>query len=98
MSLEEPMHLDVFDLEKPGRAAAGRPLSRILASALSATLLGYASAGAPIGVQQTHASSRHGYALLYEILEQEREVSKLLFHQSVAGGARDGRRCDRRDL
>ncbi|HEX9641758.1 MAG TPA: hypothetical protein VGB13_10655 [Candidatus Krumholzibacteria bacterium] len=77
MRLEEPMHLDVFDFEKPGRAAAGRPLSRVLASVLTATLLG--CAGAPSGIQQTHAPSEHGYALLYEILGQERQVSRLLF-------------------
>ena len=78
MRLEEPMQLDVFDREKPGRAAAGRPLSRVLASVLTAALFGCASAGAPGGIQQTHTSSGHGYALLYEILGQERQVSKLL--------------------
>jgi len=78
MRLEEPMHLDVFDLEKKGRAAAGRPLSRVLASVFTAALLGCASAGAPCGIQQTHASSGHGYALLYETLGQERQASKLL--------------------
>jgi len=61
-----------------GRSAAGRPLSRLFASVLTAALFGCVNAGAPSGIQPMHASSGHGYALLYETLGQERQVSKLL--------------------
>lgn len=66
-----------------GRAAAGRQLSRLLACLLLAASLGCASAGAPSASQEEEpsSSSGHGYALLYEILGQERQVSKLLLIQ-----------------
>jgi hypothetical protein len=40
--------------------------------------LGCASSDAPSRTPEVHVSSGHGYALLYEILGQERQVSKLL--------------------
>jgi hypothetical protein len=49
----------------------------MLTSALLAVALGCAGAGAPSRPQEAVASG-HGYALLYEILGQEREVSNLL--------------------
>jgi len=41
-------------------------------------LLGCASTDAPSRPREAPAASEHGYALLHEILEQERHVSKLL--------------------
>ena len=49
-----------------------------LASALLVGLLGCAHAGAPLGPDEVSGSSGHGYALLHEILGQERQVSELL--------------------
>jgi hypothetical protein len=43
-----------------------------------AALLGCASSGAPGRAQPARASSGHGYALLFAILGQERQVAKLL--------------------
>ena len=51
----------------------------ILAAVLLTASLGCASTGAPSRAQQAPAASGHGYALLHEILGQERQVSKLLF-------------------
>jgi len=51
---------------------------RMLASVLLAISLGCASSSGPSRIQQAHAASGHGYALLYEILGQERKVSQLL--------------------
>src|SRR5687768_13031437 len=51
---------------------------RLLTTLLVAALLGCASSGAPNRAQQGRASSGHGYALLFAILEQERQVAKLL--------------------
>ncbi len=49
-----------------------------LASAALVGLLGCAHAGAPSRPQEVSATSGHGYALLHEILGQEKQVSKLL--------------------
>lgn len=49
-----------------------------LASLFLVGLLGCAHAGAPTSPQEGPAASRHGYALLHEILGQERRVSLLL--------------------
>jgi hypothetical protein len=51
---------------------------RLLTTLLVAALLGCASSGAPNRAQQARAASGHGYALLFAILEQERQVAKLL--------------------
>jgi hypothetical protein len=53
-------------------------MSRVLASLLLAAVIGCASVGPPSGTQTARASSGHGYALLYEMLGQERQVSMLL--------------------
>ena len=53
-------------------------MRRALNLVLVAASLGCASPGAPVRTQAAHASSGHGYALLYEILGQERQVSRLL--------------------
>lgn len=50
----------------------------ILTSVLLAASLGCAGRGAPIRPREAPAASGHGYALLHEILGQERQVSKLL--------------------
>lgn len=50
----------------------------VLASVLLAASLGCVSSGGPRPTQEARLSSGHGYALLYEILGQERQVSKLL--------------------
>jgi hypothetical protein len=50
----------------------------ILTSVLLAASLGCASTGAPSRPREAPAASGHGYALLYEMLGQERQVSKLL--------------------
>ena len=47
-------------------------------SGLVAISLGCASAPPPAPPRAVGAASRHGYALLYQILGQERQVSKLL--------------------
>ncbi len=49
-----------------------------LASILVILSLGCAGAGTPSPARKAPAASGHGYALLYEILGQERQVSKLL--------------------
>ncbi len=51
----------------------------VLLSVLLAASLGCDGGSAPSGTQEPRASSGHGYPLLYEILGQERQVSKLLF-------------------
>lgn len=51
---------------------------KILISVLLTASLGCASTGAPSRPREAPAASAHGYALLYEILGQERQVSKLL--------------------
>jgi hypothetical protein len=51
---------------------------QILLSLLLAASLGCANAGAPSSPREEPTASRHGYALLHEILGQERQVSKLL--------------------
>ncbi len=51
---------------------------KILTSVLVIASLGCASTGAPSRPREAPAASGHGYALLYEILGQERQVSKLL--------------------
>ena len=51
---------------------------RLLAFVLVAASLGCASSGGPSRTQEARASPGHGYALLYEILGQERQVSRLL--------------------
>ena len=53
-------------------------MRRVLASVLLLASLGCASSGGPSRTQQPPASSGHGYALLYEVLGQERQVAKLL--------------------
>ena len=53
-------------------------MRRVLTLVLLATSIGCASSGGPSLTRETHASSGHGYALLYEILGQERQVAKLL--------------------
>jgi hypothetical protein len=52
--------------------------SRIVAVLLFTVALGSACASAPNRPVDEPGSSGHGYALLYEILGQERQVSKLL--------------------
>jgi len=52
-------------------------MRRTLAYVLLAASLGCASSSAPSRTPAVH-SSGHGYALLYEILGQERQVAKLL--------------------
>jgi len=51
---------------------------KILAAVLLAASLGCAGTGAPSRPREAPAASGHGYALLYEILGQERQVSRLL--------------------
>ena len=51
---------------------------RLLTLVLLAASIGCASSGEPGPARETHASSGHGYALLYEMLGQERQVSRLL--------------------
>jgi hypothetical protein len=51
---------------------------KTLASVLLAASLGCASSGQPSRTQVASAPSGHGYALLYEILGQERQVARLL--------------------
>ena len=51
---------------------------KILTSVLLVASLGCASTGAPSRAREAPAASGHGYALLYEILGQERQVSNLL--------------------
>jgi hypothetical protein len=50
----------------------------MLVAVLLAASLGCASAGSPGRMQDSSASSGNGYALLYEILGKERQVSRLL--------------------
>jgi hypothetical protein len=50
----------------------------MLVLALLVSGVGCAGSGAPNRTQEVHASSGHGYALLYEILGQERQVAQLL--------------------
>ncbi len=51
---------------------------RRFASLLLVASLGCAHAGAPSLAREAPVASEHGYALLHEILGQERQVSKLL--------------------
>lgn len=51
---------------------------KIVAAVLLTASLGCASAGAPRRPPDEPAASAHGFALLYQILGQERQVSKLL--------------------
>ena len=54
-------------------------MRKALASVLVAATLGCASSRGPTsGTRQAHSPAGHGYALLYEILGQERQVKKLL--------------------
>ena len=53
-------------------------MRRVLTLMLLVAAVGCASAGTPDPTPEVHASSGHGYALLYEMLEQERQVAQLL--------------------
>ena len=53
-------------------------MRRVLTVILLAAAVGCASSGAPNRTPEVHASSGHGYALLYEMLGQERQVAQLL--------------------
>ena len=53
-------------------------MRRRLVSVLLAASLGCGGSGGPSPAREVRASSGHGYALLYEMLGQEREVAKLL--------------------
>ena len=53
-------------------------MRRVLTLVLLAASIGCASSGVASRTQELHASSGHGYALLYEMLGQERRVSQLL--------------------
>ena len=63
---------------RPGALDSPSVRRRFLTSVLLTASLGCASTGAPSGPREAPASSGHGYALLHEILGQERQVSKLL--------------------
>jgi len=52
--------------------------AKALASGLCAIFLACAGSGAPAEPPKAPAASGHGYALLYEILGQEKKVSQLL--------------------
>jgi hypothetical protein len=54
------------------------PAAKALACGLLASSLACAGAGPPAAPPKAPAASGHGYALLYEILGQEKKVSQLL--------------------
>jgi len=51
---------------------------RLLATVILTASLGCTNSSGPTRTPETRAASGHGYAMLYEILGQERQVSKLL--------------------
>ena len=57
-------------------------MRKVISSVLLAASFGCASAGEPSRTPVARASSGHGYALLYEMLGQERQVAKLLLIKS----------------